>query len=263
MAMVEQQYLALREKLKEAYRKKRSLENSNGVTSVRNDDYGSFFGPSVTILATGLNRESNTLFQKLSSNSMNKKEKVERIKEARDYSFLFSDARVSVDQSKLDSRKKVSVDQSKVASNGSAKQLTLKNQTKPKGFPSKTTLPNVENNEKMQKREKSESEAKSKQFNLKIRLKRPSSSEDSKKRPLGEIYSGSEGEKALSMVRRMFNTKRFQGRDDSDRVMEATFGDIVKEEKRSERVGRKEDLQQLRLIQLEEKRTQMAKRHRH
>ncbi|KAJ6315600.1 hypothetical protein OIU78_018969 [Salix suchowensis] len=47
----------------------------------------------------------------------------------------------------------------------------------------------------------------------------------------------------------MFNTKRFSGRDDGDRKMEASFGDIMKEEKRSERLGRKEDQEQLRLLE--------------
>ncbi|KAJ6964541.1 hypothetical protein NC652_002709 [Populus alba x Populus x berolinensis] len=47
----------------------------------------------------------------------------------------------------------------------------------------------------------------------------------------------------------MFNTKRFAGRDDRDIKMEASFGDITKEEKRSERLGRKEDREQLRLLE--------------
>ncbi|KAJ6777611.1 PROTEIN SPT2-like protein [Salix koriyanagi] len=41
----------------------------------------------------------------------------------------------------------------------------------------------------------------------------------------------------------------FAGRDDGDRKMEASFGDIMKEEKRSERLGRKEDQEQLRLLE--------------
>jgi protein SPT2 len=50
-----------------------------------------------------------------------------------------------------------------------------------------------------------------------------------------------EGEKALLIIKKMFNTKRFAGRDDRDTKMEASFGDMTKEEKRSERLGRTED----------------------
>jgi protein SPT2 len=58
-----------------------------------------------------------------------------------------------------------------------------------------------------------------------------------------------EGEKALIIIKKMFNTKRFAGRDDRDTKMEASFGDMTKEEKRSERLGRTEDREQLRLLE--------------
>ncbi|WCJ36766.1 SPT2 chromatin protein [Euphorbia peplus] len=73
--------------------------------------------------------------------------------------------------------------------------------------------------------------------------KQPSPCRNSKKRPL-EV----EDEKAFNILRRMLNMQRFAGRDDSDRLMEASFGDIMKEEKRSERLARKEDAEQLRLL---------------
>ncbi|KAJ6948339.1 hypothetical protein NC651_002627 [Populus alba x Populus x berolinensis] len=57
----------------------------------------------------------------------------------------------------------------------------------------------------------------------------------------------------------MFNTKRFAGRDDRDIKMEASFGDITKEEKRSERLGRKEDREQLRLLEENARRQRMRK----
>lgn len=66
-------------------------------------------------------------------------------------------------------------------------------------------------------------------------------------------------EKALSIIRKMFNTKRFAGRDDSDRNMETGFHELMKEERRSERLGRKEDEEQLRLIEEEERAEQLKK----
>ncbi|GLU13381.1 hypothetical protein SLE2022_300190 [Rubroshorea leprosula] len=80
-----------------------------------------------------------------------------------------------------------------------------------------------------------------------------------KKKPL------SEDEKALSMIRRMFNTPRFVGRDDDDYddddgdIMEASFDEIMREEKRSAKIARKEDEEQQRLIEEEERREQMRR----
>ncbi|GLT46869.1 hypothetical protein SLA2020_205980 [Shorea laevis] len=80
-----------------------------------------------------------------------------------------------------------------------------------------------------------------------------------KKKPL------SEDEKALSMIRRMFNTPRFVGRDDDDYddddgdIMEASFDEIMREEKRSAKIARKEDEEQQRLIEEEERREQMMR----
>ncbi|KAJ6964494.1 hypothetical protein NC652_002685 [Populus alba x Populus x berolinensis] len=69
-----------------------------------------------------------------------------------------------------------------------------------------------------------------------------------------------EGVKALLIIRKMFNTKRFAGRDDRNTKMEASFGDITREEKRSERLGRKEDREQLRLSE-ENLRHQRMRKH--
>ncbi|GKV39872.1 hypothetical protein SLEP1_g47574 [Rubroshorea leprosula] len=71
----------------------------------------------------------------------------------------------------------------------------------------------------------------------------------------------SESEKAIEAVREMFNTKRFANRDDrDDGNMEANFDDIMKEERRSAKLARKEDAEQLRLIEEEERRKKLAKK---
>lgn len=79
-----------------------------------------------------------------------------------------------------------------------------------------------------------------------------------KKKPVREV-ADDDDEMALSMIRRMFNTQRFQGRPDDDSDMEANFDDILREEKRSAMIARKEDEEQLRLIEEEEKRERMKK----
>ncbi|KAH0900534.1 hypothetical protein HID58_040037, partial [Brassica napus] len=71
-----------------------------------------------------------------------------------------------------------------------------------------------------------------------------------------------EDEEALRMVREMCKTERFARRDlddYDDRGMEASLEDIIKEEKRSEKLAKKEDAEQLRLIEEEERRERLAK----
>ncbi|XP_022962924.1 AAC-rich mRNA clone AAC11 protein-like isoform X3 [Cucurbita moschata] len=83
-----------------------------------------------------------------------------------------------------------------------------------------------------------------------------------KKRP-ARPYSDEEdddGGEAISLIRKMFgyNPARFAG-DDDDSDMEANFDDIMMEEKRSAKIARKEDEEQLRLIQEEEERERRAR----
>ncbi|GLU20199.1 hypothetical protein SLE2022_364100 [Rubroshorea leprosula] len=69
----------------------------------------------------------------------------------------------------------------------------------------------------------------------------------------------SEEDEALEEIRRMFNTQRYAGRDDDDSDMEANFDEIMKEERRSAKIGRMEDEEEERLIQEEERRERMRK----
>uniref|UniRef100_A0A2P2LEN8 Uncharacterized protein MANES_12G120000 n=1 Tax=Rhizophora mucronata TaxID=61149 RepID=A0A2P2LEN8_RHIMU len=88
----------------------------------------------------------------------------------------------------------------------------------------------------------------------------PSQDSRLKKKPARRFSDDEdEDEKALSMIRRMFNTKRFAGREDDDSDMEANFDDIMREERRSAKIAREEDEEQLRLIEEEEQREQMRK----
>lgn len=72
------------------------------------------------------------------------------------------------------------------------------------------------------------------------------------RRPLKKKKPMSEDDKALSMIRQMFNTDRYAGRDYDDRDMEAGFDDIMKEERRSARIAREEDEIEAKLIAQEE-----------
>ncbi|KAL6512909.1 hypothetical protein OROHE_019699 [Orobanche hederae] len=68
----------------------------------------------------------------------------------------------------------------------------------------------------------------------------------------------SDGENPINMIRQMFgyNPKNFRD-DGDDRNMEAGFDDIMREEKRSAKLARREDDEQLRLIEEENRREKM------
>ncbi|MCD7467263.1 hypothetical protein HAX54_004592 [Datura stramonium] len=69
-----------------------------------------------------------------------------------------------------------------------------------------------------------------------------------------------DGEEAISMIRKMFgyNPNRYRD-DDDDSDMEANFDEILKEERRSAKIARKEDEEELRKIEEEERREQLRK----
>uniref|UniRef100_A0A1J3I899 Protein SPT2-like protein n=1 Tax=Noccaea caerulescens TaxID=107243 RepID=A0A1J3I899_NOCCA len=93
--------------------------------------------------------------------------------------------------------------------------------------------------------------------------KRPPSRDiDDDRRPLKKKKKParmSEDELAVSMVREMFNTHRFAGRDDDDRNMEAGYEDIQKEERRSARIAKEEDERERLLEEEEERRERQRK----
>ncbi|KAL3637735.1 hypothetical protein CASFOL_018183 [Castilleja foliolosa] len=73
-----------------------------------------------------------------------------------------------------------------------------------------------------------------------------------KRRPFDE---GSDDDNPINLIRKMFGYDPDKFRDDDDdRNMEADFEDIMREEKRSLKIARQEDEEQLRLIEEEEKR---------
>ncbi|KAL6955515.1 hypothetical protein U1Q18_049067 [Sarracenia purpurea var. burkii] len=98
-------------------------------------------------------------------------------------------------------------------------------------------------------------------------LSRPTFQEDRPKKKSVKRYSddeddGEDEEKAISMIRQMFryNPNKYAGRDDDDDSdMEANFDDIMREEKRSAKIARKEDEDELRKIEEEERRERLRK----
>ncbi|XP_023640798.1 protein SPT2 homolog [Capsella rubella] len=125
----ELEYLELRQKLKETYKKNMGKASANGQSSQERrrklpyNDFGSFFGPSQPVISSRVIQESKSLLEneirtaKMSNSSQTKKRpvstsgsvaknvsqekrprvvnevrrKVEALKDTRDYSFLFSD----------------------------------------------------------------------------------------------------------------------------------------------------------------------------
>lgn len=69
-------------------------------------------------------------------------------------------------------------------------------------------------------------------------------------------------EDPMAMIRNMFryDPSKYAGRDDDDSDMEADFATIEMEEKRSARIARQEDEEELRRIEEEERRAEERKR---
>ncbi|KAK4263016.1 hypothetical protein QN277_028497 [Acacia crassicarpa] len=85
-----------------------------------------------------------------------------------------------------------------------------------------------------------------------------------KKKPVRRPFEDDddyEGQGAIGMIRRMFgyNPNRYADEDEDDMDMEAGFDDILREEKRSEMIAKREDEEQLRLIEMEEEEEQRRK----
>ncbi|KAG5253839.1 Chloride channel protein [Salix suchowensis] len=250
MAITEEEveFLETRKLLKEQIRKRNCShhlsELSNSHHHHKTKTYGSFFGPSQPCIAPRVIQESKRRLLSLQTqipqqravradilfSAMDNRTKVQRLRQTRDYSFLFSDDDILTlpVSSATPAQPPLACSPMEPLTNKrpivkavhSAKQLAGSNDSKG------SRRPNI-----------------SSPVSNSLDQYRP------KKRRLTDDEDDCEGEKALLIIRKMFNTKRFSGRDDGDRKMEASFGDIMKEEKRSERLGRKEDQEQLRLLE--------------
>ncbi|KAL1190397.1 hypothetical protein V5N11_016778 [Cardamine amara subsp. amara] len=316
---MESEFLEFRQRIKESIRdKKMQSENANVVapTSEQSkrklpyNDFGSFFGPSQTVIASRVLQETKPLLQnnpsaaKLLNSIQNKKScvqtngsgtkntnepqvkrKAEKLKDSRDYSFLFSDdAKLPVSIKEPPSSKAstgsqmqprpgsltksqahikagstiMSQTQKSVSKNGktSSKLGPQRPPSSSKPLTSDPKQQRVQQRKVFQKFTSSEMVPKH-QVISKPPLKRAHQLKKKKKKPV----KTSEDDLALQMVRQMFKTDRFSGRDfdDDDRGMEANFEDIMKEEKRSEKLAKKEDAEQMRLIAEEERREREQK----
>ncbi|CAK7331130.1 unnamed protein product [Dovyalis caffra] len=320
MATTEElQFLETRKRLKQQIRKQSYSHHLSKLSGSDQISYGSFFGPSQPTIAPRVIQESNLFsvqtqipaLRAVSSDTivstMDKWMKVQRLRETRDYSFLFSDNNnltlpirtaatpaqvVSVPLTKQhagsDNKKglkQLSVASSKPLTNKRViekipSHVSLKHHCTEKRRPvvkavhSTKKLAGTNNSKGLQRpndaavkpNQPVQSISKPVEMtNKRVREKissAVSNSQDHRPKKRRHVVKshcsdGYEAEKALLMIRTMFNTKRFAGRDDSDIKMEASFGDIMKEEKRSERLGREEDREQLRLLEEEAKRQRL------
>ncbi|VVB09857.1 unnamed protein product [Arabis nemorensis] len=326
----ESEFLEFRQRIKESIRKNTQVENDiapNSEQSKRNppyNDFGSFFGPSQTVIAPRVLRESKPMFEnklltekmlnsiqtKKSSGSGTKnpkeelKRKVEKLKDSRDYSFLLSDdAKLPVlkeeplsqnpatpnprpdssgsqlqprpgsstngqakmkkvssvnsqthrKSSKLSPQRADSVPRSQTCQRPltSSKPLTCvpRSQTSQRPLTSSKPLTCVPRNQGVKQRKVSQEVtlSPSKSISSKPPLKRqPHQLKKKLKKKMSK-----DDELALEMVRKMCNTDRYKGRDFDDyddENMETNFQDLIKEEKRSEKLAKKEDAEQLRIF---------------
>ncbi|KAL9820233.1 putative chromatin SPT2 [Arabidopsis thaliana] len=307
---MQSEFLELRQRIKESIRTKMQSGDTiiapTSKTQLHQSksnlpyDFGSFFGPSQTVIASRVLQESkpllenetsaakmlNSIQNKKSSVLMNDasgtknanevKRKAEKLKDGRDYSFLFSDdaqlpvsikepptSRPSSTESQMQPRPGSSNNVQAHTREDSAINSQKRKSMNKKGQPSSklghqrplsSTKP-LRHDSKQQRVE---------QRNVSLELTRsqlpPAKHQLISKPPLKRVKKKpvkmSEDDLALQMVRKMCKTDRFAGRDEDydDRCMEANFDDIImREEKRSERLAKKEDAEQLRLVEEEER----------
>ncbi|CAN8232502.1 unnamed protein product [Cochlearia groenlandica] len=223
----ETKFLEMRQRIKDTIRHNTQSENIVAPNTYQiQKHFCSFFGPSQTIIASKKKiycPSSGYLIAK------NPERSARELNESRDYSFLFSDD----DDAKLPSSS------------------TTTSTVKPKiqePLTCGTSKNIVEQIKESQQLKKSSKYPPLKKPNIQLKTnKRKSTKED---------------ELALRMVRKMCKIDRFAGRsfyDFDDKSMETNFEDIIKEEKRSEKLAKKEDTEQLMLIK-EENRREIAKK---
>ncbi|KAJ6299466.1 hypothetical protein OIU76_020436 [Salix suchowensis] len=275
MAITEEEveFLETRKLLKEQIRKRNCShhlsELSNSHHHHKTKTYGSFFGPSQPCIAPRVIQESKRRLFSLQTqipqhravradilfSAMDNRTKVQRLRQTRDYSFLFSD-----DNNPTLPVSSATPAQPPLACNP-LKPLTNKRVMEKTPLQRKPIVKAVHSAKQLAGSNDSKGSQRpniSSPVSASLHQYRP------KKRRLTDDEDDCEDKKALLIIRKMFNTKRFAGRDDGDRKMEASFGDIMKEEKRSERLGRKEDQEQLRLLEENARRQRMrtsAKKH--
>ncbi|KAH0940485.1 hypothetical protein HID58_000122, partial [Brassica napus] len=214
------------------------------------------------------------------------KRKAKELKESRDYSFLFSDdaelpVPIKVPSSLPTSRGSHSRPGSSTKGQAQTKPgsvISSKTHKQGSKLPTRKSVP-VDHRKKLTKKPHSSSKPLTsvpKEQRIEQRKVHSNETESSLKHhrmiskpPLKQAHQlkkkkvSEEDEEALRMVREMCKTDRFAGRDlddYDDRGMEATLEDIIKEEKRSEKLAKKEDAEQLRLIEEEERRERVLRK---
>ncbi|KAJ4914097.1 SPT2 chromatin protein [Raphanus sativus] len=222
------------------------------------------------------------------------KRKAKQLKESRDYSFLFSDdAELPVSIKEPPSSLVPNSRASSRGSHSSRPRSSTKGQPQTKlgsklrpqrpAAPARISVP-MDHSKKLTQKPSSSSKPltsdpkeqrkvsnetkRSSQVVPRKQALPPSKQREVSKPPLKQAHQlkkklSEEDEEALRMIREMCKTDRFARRDlddYDDRCMEATLEDIIKEEKRSEKLAKKEDAEQLRLIEEDEKRERLMRK---
>ncbi|RWR72958.1 protein spt2-like protein [Cinnamomum micranthum f. kanehirae] len=294
----ELEFLEFRQHLKEKARvriKKESASITGNPQEEKkkppNDNYGSFFGPSKIVIAQRVLQECQSILQTCSkkkiflANAAGKKRnepnlpkkvceelkiKSQELKKLRDYSFLMSDdaefPNPSAPALPISEAQVGDYGASKSKASSMIKSAEPPRQSVPSSKPPKMKLhkqmpPQTDQYRVMQKRSLPSSK---RQMKPTERIKPHAAQKDQpEKRPvkryLDEEEDMDEGKDAISIIRSMFRYDPNKYVDNADDVMEASFRDIEKEEKRSARIARKEDECEQRLIEEEERRFKMRK----
>ncbi|KAI3470996.1 hypothetical protein Pfo_027659 [Paulownia fortunei] len=280
--------LAVRQQLKEAFRARLRKETGSAVATGKEnaapaDNYGRFFGTSEIVFSDRVIQETQTwsenpksavkeLERKLKNdgdkkktaagsmaaktimNAMNRRRKVQWLKDTRDYSFLSSDCEIPVPGNKDKNSRPPEMMKEKGSKIQGLKVIKRDSETRMKNSRAKKEQASRNSKKPLEPRRKIMHSSKEKltvpkpQSNKSSHQKNPCLVADGRKRKLEQRAAEEKEEiNAISIIRRMFgyNPTRFCD-DEEDVNMESTFADIQKEERRSTKMARKEEDEELR-----------------
>ncbi|KAK2994529.1 hypothetical protein RJ640_012528 [Escallonia rubra] len=242
-------------------RRSPSISEENRTKMPYGDNYGSFFGPSRPSLAPRLLQKTSQSLEEAKKTAAAKtgvsgtlehvnevlarRAKIEMLAASRDYSFLSSDDSQVFPHASTPSKSKTVEKKLVGASSTSAKQQPRKNPT-----PS----PSLQN--KFEKKKPSTPKPPL------VKREEVGKSRNMRPRQISgdEVADENEDERAFRMLRKLTQYDPRKYANERDDVMETNFGGIEKEERRSAKLARKEDAEEIRKMEAEERKERLMRK---
>ncbi|KAK3027641.1 hypothetical protein RJ639_040248 [Escallonia herrerae] len=249
-------------------RRSSSTSEENRTKMPYGNNHGSFFGPSQPSLAPRLLQKTSQLLEEAKKTAAAKtgvsgtlervnevlarRAKIEKLAASRDYSFLSSNDSQVLPHA---STKNLSLNtHSPSKSKTVEKKLVGAGSTNAKQQPRKNPNPSLQN--KFEKKNPSTPKSPL------VKREEVGKSRNMRPRQISgdEEANENEDERAFRMLRKLTRYDPRKYANDKDDVMETNFGGIEKEERRSAKLARKEDAEEIRKIAAEERKERLMRK---